>query len=139
MRGFRFLLVVFAGLSVLAGGCGNDGGLGLPTVDTVPPVPPVNLQIGCDSDMVTITWAANAEPDLAGYRLYRSAYEDGPFGLVSMGLLYCPWYHDKGSPMAMTYYKVSAVDQSGNESAYSQTVGLYYNTDRRSGPVIPVQ
>jgi hypothetical protein len=32
---------------------------------------------------------------------------------------------------------VSAIDNSGNESAFSQIVGVYCNTDRKPPTVIP--
>jgi len=137
MKNLKHLVVVAAALLVFAGACGNEGSDGLPNVDTVPPVPPVGVQIQAEDDLVAVRWEANAEIDLAGYRLYRSSYEDGPFGMVSSNLVYCPWFYDDVISMQMTYYKVTAVDQSGNESAFSQLVGIYYNTDRKTQPDAP--
>jgi fibronectin type 3 domain-containing protein len=139
MSSSKHLLVLFAALVVFAGACGNEGGAGLPTVDTVPPVPPVGVQIRTQADQVVVTWYDNAEIDLAGYRLYRSSSVDGPFGVVSTALVYCPWFYDEVLAMQTTYYTVTAVDQSGNESAYSQTVGIYYNTDNKRVPEAPIE
>jgi fibronectin type 3 domain-containing protein len=137
MRNLKHLFVVIAALLMFAGACGNEGGDGLPTVDTVAPVPPTGVQLQADHDLVAVRWDENAEIDLAGYRLYKSSFEDGPFGIVSSNLVYCPWFYDKVLAMEMTYYKVTAVDASGNESAFSQIVGIYYNTDRKTQPDAP--
>jgi hypothetical protein len=137
MRYSKQLFVIFAVLIVFSGACGREGGDGLPTVDTVPPVPPVGLQIGAEGGLVAVRWEENAEVDLAGYRLYRSSFEEGPFGVATPNLVYCPWFYDDVLPMQKTYYKVTAVDQSGNESAFSQIVGIYYNTDNKVHPDAP--
>jgi len=137
MRNLKHLFVVIAALVVFVGACGKEGGDGLPTVDTAPPVPPVGVQVQGEDDLVAIRWDENAEIDLAGYRLYKSSFEDGPFGIESSGLVYCPWFYDKVLAMEMTYYKVTAVDESGNESAFSRIVGIYYNTDRKVQPEAP--
>ena len=138
MRNLTLMFVFLAGLYILAGGCGTEDGTLKPAVDTVPPIAPVGVQVGFESDLIAVRWTQNAETDLAGYKLYSSSEADGPFGLVTANLLYCPWYFDNVLPMAMTYYKVTAVDESGNESAFSQVVGLYYNGDRKPNTVIPV-
>jgi fibronectin type 3 domain-containing protein len=139
MRDLRLLFVFVAALLVFGGACSREGGAVLPAVDTVPPIPPVGLQANLESDDVVVRWAENAEPDLAGYRLYKSSQEEGPYGSVAGTLIYCPWYHDEVIPVQTTFYKVTAVDQSGNESAFSQIVGVYYNIDRKTGPDVPVE
>jgi len=125
------LLVSLAALSLFVGACGNDSGQGTPVIDTVAPNPPVGFQLQDDGDAVKITWESNAETDLAGYRLYKSSSEDGPFGLVNSEPLLCPWYYDDVLPAAMTFYRVTAMDESGNESAYSQLIGYYSRTGNR--------
>ena len=137
MRNPTYLFVTLAALLVFVGACGQDDGGSQPTIDTVPPVPPVGVQIQTQGDLVAITWDNNAEIDLAGYRLYKSSFENGPFGVVTSGLVYCPWYYDEVLPMQMTFYKITAVDESGNESAFSQRVGFYFNTDRKTQPEAP--
>ena len=137
MKNLKHVFLVMAALFMFMGACANDGGDGLPTVDTVPPVPPIGVQVQAEDDLIAVRWDENAEIDLAGYRLYRSSFEDGPFGIISSNLVYCPWFYDTVLPMEMTYYKVTAVDASGNESAFSQIVGIYYNTDRKVQPDAP--
>jgi hypothetical protein len=139
MTNSKLLVVIVAALVLLAGACGKESGDTLLTVDTVPPAPPVGLEIQAENDLVTVRWDENAEPDLEGYRLYRSSEKDGPYKTATSNLLYCPWYYGQVLPMEMTYFKVTAVDRSGNESAYSRIVGIYNNTDRKRQPDNPIE
>jgi hypothetical protein len=139
MRTRIFLLLTLAAFITVLGACGTDSGGGVAVVDTVAPNPPVALQVEQSDAQVKITWAENAEIDLAGYRLYKSSYEEGPFSQETTRLLQCPWYYDDVLPMAITYYRVTAVDESGNESAYSQVIGVYWNNGGRSDPEEPAQ
>jgi hypothetical protein len=134
MKASKFLVLVSVTLLVFVGACGNDGGQTSPVIDTVPPNPPVGVIAEDTGSTVMITWAENAEVDLAGYKVFRSSYEDGPFQPVRTSLVRCPWYYDDVTPAAMTFYRVTAVDESGNESAFSQIVGIYWNTGGRQGP-----
>jgi hypothetical protein len=133
MRALRkFLPVVAVALLFVLASCGTDETV--TPIDTVPPVAPVGVVLGGEADQVKITWAANAEPDLAGYNLYSSGQEAGPYSRVNDDLLLCPWCFDSPVTMAITYYKVTAVDESGNESAYSNTMGIYFNMGDRKAP-----
>jgi hypothetical protein len=65
-----------------------------------------------------LTWEANAEPDLAGYRIFRGDTEQGPFALVvdaihATNAIFDPAFRSGA------YYAVSAVDDSANESPRS--------------------
>ncbi|MEW6182848.1 MAG: hypothetical protein AB1500_06675, partial [Bacillota bacterium] len=102
---------------------GNESGT-LPAgstfaVDITPPATPQGLKIkeldtGHDA---VISWQQNTEPDLAGYRLYRSLEASGPFELLKTldrnesvwkeeGLTQGQWY----------YYYLEAFDENGNNS-----------------------
>jgi hypothetical protein len=133
MKKCAFLLFSLAVLSMFVGACGDDSGQSTPVIDTVAPNPPVGFQLEDDGSAIKITWESNAEADLAGYNLYKSSSENGPFGVVNSQALLCPWYFDEMLPGAMTFYKVTAVDESGNESAYSQVIGFYSRTGNRNG------
>jgi hypothetical protein len=105
---------------------GNEGALSTEAsatpLDRTPPSVPVGLTALVGDGEVTLQWSANAESDLAGYRLYRSATFGGPYGLP----IDAPIANrslDSGLTNFMTYYyAVSAVDQDGNESARSSDV-----------------
>ena len=138
MRTRIYLLAALTAFMMVMGACGTDSTDSVVVVDTVAPNPPAALQVERDEDQVCITWAENAEIDLAGYRIYKSSYGEGPFSEAASRLLLCPWYYDDSVlPMAATYYRVTAVDESGNESAYSQVVGIYWNDGGRDDPKEP--
>jgi hypothetical protein len=121
----KLLPVVAVAMLFVIASCGTDDTVA--PMDTVPPVAPVGMALDDEAHQVKISWAANAEPDLAGYNLYSSGEETGPWGKVNEDLLLCPWCYDSPVTMEITYYKVTAVDESGNESAYSEIMGIYFN------------
>ena len=96
--------------------------------DSIPPGPPVALAGSIDTlGAVTITWRANAEPDLSGYRVLMSNAPDGPFVQVSDALLTGPAYQDTTVVRTLTrfiYYRAVAVDHHHNRSAPSETLRL---------------
>lgn len=68
-----------------------------------------------------LSWAANIEPDLAGYRLWHGTSPGNHPDVrnVSTNLNY--WWH--GLSLGVThYFAVTAIDQAGNESAKSAEV-----------------
>ncbi|RJQ30622.1 MAG: prepilin-type N-terminal cleavage/methylation domain-containing protein [Peptococcaceae bacterium] len=73
---------------------------------------------------ITLTWAANSEPDLAGYAIYRSTdpyVVDYPL-LKSVGKDVTAW-DDTGLTNGQGYYyKITAFDTTGNESVPSDPV-----------------
>jgi hypothetical protein len=70
-----------------------------------------------------VTWSANSEPDLQGYSVYRSLSAGGPFTLLTGSLITNTVYVDANLPPGVTqfWYRVTASDLSGNESAQSAT------------------
>ncbi len=66
-----------------------------------------------------LTWAANAETDLAGYNVYRSTVSGGPYTKINAALLTTTTYDDAPSGTGPWYYVVTAVDTSNNESPHS--------------------
>jgi hypothetical protein len=72
---------------------------------------------------VDLSWAINAEADLAGYRVYRSEQENEKGQLSTSELLLSPAYRDTSVQSGHRYwYRVTAVDRSGNESVPSSPV-----------------
>jgi hypothetical protein len=99
--------------------------------DIFPPVAPQGLvaaiQPGATpgSLLVELSWSINVEPDLAGYRVYRSQDETGKGSLLTPSLLPSPAYRDTSVESGQHYwYNVTAVDQAGNESTRSQPVSV---------------
>jgi hypothetical protein len=66
-----------------------------------------------------LDWSYGAEPDLAGYRVYRSTTSGGPYQPVGP-FLDRPAFVDSTAPRGTTaYYVVRAYDTSGNVSGQS--------------------
>ncbi|CAM3912733.1 NPCBM/NEW2 domain-containing protein [Deinococcus frigens] len=88
--------------------------------DSVPPVAPQGLTATASSAGITLNWADNKEPDLAGYRVSRSVSAGGPFTVLTTTPLTASSYTDTAAPQGtVSYYQVVAVDKSGNASAPS--------------------
>jgi hypothetical protein len=94
--------------------------------DTFPPSIPQGLVAAAienpettpPSVEVDLSWAINAEQDLAGYHVYRSEREGERGPLATQDLLLSPAYRDTSVSSGHKYwYSVTAVDLSGNESA----------------------
>ena len=106
-------------------------------VDTTPPAKPIGLTTTATPDGVFLDFADNTEPDLAGYNVYRSTGATGTFSKLNGGTLRASSdFTDATAAAGATYYyRVTAVDQSGNESAASSTVaGTRGQPPRRHRP-----
>jgi len=92
--------------------------------DLSPPGTPEQLLVDSDSRAVVVSWAANPEPDLAGYRLYRRSESDTAAVLVDESPTYRTSYRDEDVIPGLTYeYAVAACDGSGNLSDRSPWIG----------------
>jgi hypothetical protein len=91
--------------------------------DKFPPAIPSGLQVTSAPASVELSWNGNTEPDLAGYRVYRST-AGGPFERVAEVQL--PAWSDMSVDPGKQYrYTVTTVDRSGNESPQSEAVELH--------------
>lgn len=97
--------------------------------DTFPPAVPQGLVAAvlakgpANAPEVDLSWSINTEPDLAGYKLYRSERQGTPGEVVTPDLLLSPAYRDTSvQPGRHYWYKVTAVDRAGNESGHSVEV-----------------
>ena len=96
------------------------------SLDTSPPAVPIGLAATFKNGSVHLAWAANTEPDLAGYNIYRSASVAGPFARINGSVETDTAYDDAGPPASggLAWYEVAALDQSGNQSAASAPVSV---------------
>jgi len=91
--------------------------------DTFPPAVPPGLRADAAPNAVALVWDADTEPDLAGYRVYRST-GDGPWQRLA-DVNAVPSYSDTTMERGKTYhYAVSAFDKAGNESARCAAVEI---------------
>ena len=89
--------------------------------DTEAPATPSGLAASVDPDgVVTLTWNANTEADLAGYRIMRSTVGGSPVEIASSTTT--SFVDDSASPSTQYGYAVAAVDLSGLRSAASDEV-----------------
>ena len=99
-------------------------------LDTFPPQPPAGLAAvagGGQTASIDLSWRPGAEADLAGYNVYRtevgsdgllSGSANGMWQRVNKGLVAVPAFEDMTAGPGQRYgYRVTAVDDEGNESA----------------------
>ncbi|HVT60912.1 MAG TPA: hypothetical protein VHR45_21280 [Thermoanaerobaculia bacterium] len=88
-------------------------------VDRFPPPVPADLVGVGDAGRVRLVWRASEAPDLAGYIVYRQGAQGGFIRLTEKPVQTTD-YIDTGAVAGQTYlYRVTAIDQAGNESAPS--------------------
>lgn len=121
--------VIALALLPFVAGCSDDEG---PVVVDTPPYPPVGVFSVTGDGVVSIYWIDNWEDDLAGYRIYRSANDLGPYdtqlGEVGPNTTYFDVIANNGETW---YYAVTAFDRANNESGLSlETV---FDTPRPEG------
>ena len=103
----------------------KNADLHIVTLDTTPPSQPQGLSANADNTKVDLSWAANAEPDLAGYNVYRSTTQGTGYTKINSATITAPTYHDTDLTNGTAYYYViTAVDQATNESTYSNEVSV---------------
>lgn len=97
--------------------------------DTFPPAAPLRLvsviipATESTSAHVELSWDISPEPDLAGYRVYRSEQPDTSGQRLNTELLLTPAFRDMTAVRGKQYvYRVTAVDRAGNESSLSSPV-----------------
>ena len=97
--------------------------------DRTPPASPTGVSAALTSTpgQVTVFWAAVADPDLKGYKVYRSELANATFSEVSNTLI------PKGQERFTDYtavvgkkyhYRVTAIDQAGNEGGYNNVASM---------------
>jgi fibronectin type 3 domain-containing protein len=90
--------------------------------DSFPPKTPTGLAAIPSADGIDLSWEPNAEPDLAGYIVYRRQVSSTgeatgtPIRLTSAPTP-APAFSDRTAQPGLTYsYRITAIDTAGNES-----------------------
>lgn len=103
--------------------------------DTTAPAVPMGLSAAAGDSVVDLSWNANPESDIAGYNLYRNELTPGEYQKVNSQLVTGTSYTDTGVINDMEYYyTVTAVDDSNNESGYSNEVSAMPQAGGGPGP-----
>jgi len=94
----------------------------------------VNVLYGAD---ITATWNANSESDLAGYKVYYGTQSGNYSQSVDVGNTTSSTITIQDSDKTY-FFAVTAYDNAGNESGFSQEVSLFIpapaDTDAPSSP-----
>ncbi len=95
-------------------------------VDTFAPSAPVNITLAATPTTISIFFPANPEPDVIGYRIYRSTDPEMPIGsweLLTPRLYETTTFQDDRVESGRTYYYyITAEDRFGNVSEPSEIV-----------------
>ena len=93
------------------------------TKDTFAPEAPKGLVSVAGQDVLAISWDANAESDLDGYRVWRRDEGAKEFRLITPESIKENAYNDRAVEKGKMYvYAVTALDRAGNESQRSETI-----------------
>jgi fibronectin type 3 domain-containing protein/predicted small lipoprotein YifL len=91
--------------------------------DTFAPAVPSGLVSIAAEDFISISWDANLEKDLAGYRVWRKMEGEDKYILLTPQPVQENAFNDTNvEKNKRYYYAVSAQDRSGNESPKSESV-----------------
>ena len=103
----------YAGHVTLTGG-GTTKSITVALTVTAPPV----------QRTVALSWKASTSSNVVSYSMYRSVISGGSYGLVASAIGEAGYTDRTVLPGTKYYYVVTAVDDQGRESAYSDQVAL---------------
>ena len=79
--------------------------------------------VPAEAETIKAIWDANSEADLAGYKLYSSRASGGPYVVkADVGNATAYTIDISGEADGIMYFVVTAYDNNGNESEYSNEV-----------------
>ncbi|MBD3338571.1 MAG: hypothetical protein GF353_05665, partial [Candidatus Lokiarchaeota archaeon] len=92
--------------------------------DSIAPRAPQDLRANPENNQIKLVWDSNVESDLSHYKIYRSinqGFTPIPDNLITTVAKPASSYTDNNVINDQTYYyRISAVDSSGNESDFSE-------------------
>jgi hypothetical protein len=102
----------------------NSNSISVAAIDTFPPSAPQGLDVAGSPGRLSVFFAANPEPDVAGYNVYRSTDPNLPKSswtkLNQTLLTKTTFLDDRVETGKRYYYYVTAVDNAGNVSPPSE-------------------
>ncbi len=94
----------------------------MPRNDETPPSPVVGLAANSTEEGINLTWSPSPDADVIGYNVYRSISGYEFEGITDSPLDETSYLDTQILPGVTYYYRVTAVDDSDNESPISQSV-----------------
>jgi predicted small lipoprotein YifL len=99
------------------------------TQDTLVPAAPTGLVAIAGESLISLSWDANKEIDLAGYRVWRKSDREDAFTALTE-LIPENVYHDsKVEKNTIYHYAITALDEFGNESQKSKVISVNLGRD----------
>jgi len=104
----------------------NSNSVAVAPRDIFPPSAPASISVAAAPGRLSIFFAANPEPDIAGYNIFRSTDPNlakASWTKINQALLTRTTYQDdRVEPGQKYYYYLTAVDDAGNVSQPSEVV-----------------
>jgi hypothetical protein len=120
-----YLYTIRSVLDAPSGRCESDADppVAVRPHDVFAPMAPSGLAVAAEGGVIKLYWFPNAEPDLAGYRIYRRAEGETEASRVGeVGAAETSWVDNGASPGVRYHYAVTAIDSATpvNESPRSE-------------------
>ena len=93
-------------------------------IDGVVPQVPTGILADDGNTSVTLTWTANTDGDIASYRVYGDTLASPVISLITVGSTLQSYTHSGLTNRTTYYYRISAIDIAGNESALSSDINV---------------
>jgi hypothetical protein len=91
--------------------------------DIFPPAPPKGVVLVMGPDILSLSWDANQESDLGGYRVWKKAEGEPEFVVLMEKPFLENTYTDSSVEKNIRYYyAITSVDKAGNESQKSNVI-----------------
>ncbi|MDR0885016.1 MAG: InlB B-repeat-containing protein [Clostridiales Family XIII bacterium] len=107
-------------------------------IDRTPPNAPAAVTASGLNGYIEIAWYNNSEEDLNAYAIYRAESTDGTYTKVKDGLKALNYFDRNVTNGTQYYYRVSAFDFAGNESAQSEVVSASMALDTEAPEVVNI-
>jgi len=86
------------------------------------PTPPADLAAFANAVSIQLNWAANTEPDVTGYDIFRSDVSGGPYNTIGRDVAATSFVDNTVNAGKEYFYVIKAVDHSVNHSLFSNEV-----------------
>lgn len=128
---FAISTLLVLGVCALIAGCGSDDNPAAPTLSNDAPIlPPQNIiATRSTNGSIMITWAANTQSNLSGYKVYRNDVDNSAILTLTPTPITVTHYQDATASTGTFEYRVTSVSTKGDESGFaSRTIVVRENT-----------